>query len=62
MNTLQPTVPQWSARNDDAVRESPAPTGAGVQRYLWEARYGSILIEVIGDCIFVNGQLVEPAR
>ena len=33
----------------------------GVLRYVWEGRFGSMLIEVVGDKIFVNGDLVEPA-
>lgn len=32
----------------------------GVLRYVWESRYGSILVEVQGNAIFVNGQRVEP--
>ena len=32
----------------------------GVLRYVWESRYGSILIEVLGTDVFVNGQRVEP--
>lgn len=31
-----------------------------VRRYVWESRYGSILIEVLGDDVFVNGLRVEP--
>ena len=31
-----------------------------VLRYVWESRYGSILIEVSGADVFVNGQHVEP--
>ena len=31
----------------------------GVLRYLWQSKYGSILIEVVGDKTFVNGLLVE---
>ncbi len=31
----------------------------GVQRWVWESRYGPMLIEVIRDQIFVNGQRVE---
>ncbi|MBU1361988.1 MAG: hypothetical protein KKC79_12415 [Gammaproteobacteria bacterium] len=46
---------------------SDSATGAGPEsgdfgsgtRYMWESRYGPILIEVIGDDIFVNGQRVE---
>lgn len=47
---------------------SPQPTpqaalplaSFGVQRYVWESRYGPMLIEVIGSAIYVNGQPVEP--
>ena len=35
---------------------------AGVLRYVWESRYGEILIEVVGDEIFVNGSRVERTR
>ena len=34
----------------------------GVLRYVWEGKFGSMLIEVVGDKIFVNGDQVEPAR
>lgn len=33
----------------------------GVQRHVWESRFGSMLIEVRGGQIFVNGSLVERA-
>ena len=32
----------------------------GVQRYVWEGRFGAMLIEVKGGVVFVNGQRVEP--
>ena len=32
----------------------------GVQRYVWESRFGNILIEVVGEQSFVNGERVEP--
>jgi hypothetical protein len=35
---------------------------AGVLRHVWESRYGEILIEVVGDEVFVNGCRVERAR
>lgn len=34
----------------------------GVQRYVWEGRFGAMLIEVIDGRVFVNGGAVEPAR
>ncbi len=33
----------------------------GVLRYVWESRFGPILIEVIGDEVFVNQERVDPA-
>lgn len=31
----------------------------GEQRYIWESRFGPILIEIVGGSIFVNGSQVE---
>jgi hypothetical protein len=46
-------------RADD--QQSALPRASkGVLRYVWESRYGSILIEVSGTDVFVNGQRVEP--
>jgi hypothetical protein len=33
----------------------------GVLRYVWEGRFGFMLIEVRGGQVYVNGGLVEPA-
>jgi hypothetical protein len=33
----------------------------GVQRHVWESRFGTMLIEVRGGQIFVNGSRVELA-
>lgn len=30
-------------------------------RYVWESRFGDILVEVRSGQVFVNGQQVEPA-
>jgi hypothetical protein len=32
----------------------------GVQRFVWESRWGAMLIEVVDERMFVNGMLVEP--
>jgi hypothetical protein len=45
-------------RRDDQQGELPFDT-EGVLRYVWEGRYGSILIEVIEQQVYVNGRLVE---
>ena len=33
----------------------------GVLRYVWESRFGPMLIEVRGGQVLVNGAVVEPA-
>jgi hypothetical protein len=49
------------------IRPEPSPqldlplAADGVQRHVWESRFGTMLIEVHGREIFVNGSLVEPA-
>lgn len=32
----------------------------GVQRWVWQSRFGPMLIEVIDGVPYVNGQRVEP--
>lgn len=34
----------------------------GVLRYVWESRFGPMLIEVIDGKVFVNGEKVTPAQ
>jgi ATP-dependent Zn protease len=43
----------------DAQRALELAT-AGVARWVWESRYGPMLIEVAGGEVFVNGDRVEP--
>ena len=52
----------------DAAEQAASPAQprldldpAGVQRIVWESRYGPILIEIVGDRVLVNGQPVESA-
>ena len=45
---------------DDPQARLPLAT-EDVLRYVWEGKFGSMLIEVVGDKIFVNGKPVEPA-
>ena len=46
---------------DPAQPELPLAS-AGVQRWLWNGKFGPMLIEVVGERVFVNGQSVEPHR
>jgi hypothetical protein len=43
-----------------ADQQAELPLGAeGVLRYVWEGRFGAMLIEVIDQQVYVNGQVVE---
>jgi hypothetical protein len=45
----------------EATPQASLPLAAeGVQRFVWEHRFGSMLIEVDGDEVRVNGELVQP--
>ncbi len=46
---------------DDAQPSLPLASD-GVRRWAWQGRWGAMLIEVVGDEVFVNGQRVEPHR
>ena len=65
-----PTNPTPSTRSTPAVPEvvigqaddaqPPLPLASdGVLRWVWRSRYGEMLIEVMGDEVFVNGQRVH---
>jgi hypothetical protein len=55
-----PVYSETLLRRDDDAQAPLALATSGVQRYVWESRFGEILIEVVGDSAFVNGQRVEP--
>jgi hypothetical protein len=45
----------------DPFEEPQLPLATeGVQRYVWEGRFGAMLIEVKQGSAYVNGQRVEP--
>ena len=45
----------------DAFEEPQLPLATeGVQRYVWESRFGAMLIEVREGSAYVNGQRVDP--
>lgn len=52
-------APEVLLRADDTQAALPLAT-EGVLRWVWESKYGAILIEVIEGRVFVNGELVEP--
>jgi hypothetical protein len=53
-------LPEVLLRHDGDQQAALPLASEGVLRYLWDSRYGAILVEVLGDEIFVNGQRVEP--
>lgn len=59
-----PTFYEVLLRSDHAD-STPEPelnlATEGVLRYVWESSFGPILIEVIGDEIYVNREKVDPA-
>lgn len=52
-------APEVLLRADQTQSTLPLAT-EGVLRWVWESKYGAILIEVIEDRVYVNGELVEP--
>lgn len=66
MHTREPTGADRPFRPDvilspDEQVEPSLPLGSdGVQRWVWRSRFGEVLIEVVGEQVFVNGQRVTP--
>jgi hypothetical protein len=44
----------------DDVQPSLPLASEGVRRWVWQSKFGAILIEVVGPDVFINGQRVEP--
>lgn len=59
MSTLTPEIHVCSSSPDEPLL--PLATD-GVLRYVWHGKFGDMLVEVLGDGVFVNGQRVEPVR
>ena len=57
-----PILPEVLARRDASSQADLPLASEGVLRYVWESRFGSILIEVKGNRTYVNGQPVVPAE
>ena len=55
---LSPTIDVAVGRVDDA--QAPLPLASdGVLRWVWQSKFGDILIEVVGNDIFVDGKPVQ---
>lgn len=57
-----PLLPEVLLRTANEGQAALPLATEGVLRYVWDGRYGSILIEVVGEAIFVNGKRVERHR
>jgi hypothetical protein len=55
-----PLHPEVLLRREPAQPEL-ALASEGVQRYVWESKFGEMLIEVKEGRVYVNGSLVEPS-
>ena len=57
-----PLIPAILARPGPADASDAAPTAsADAVQYVWQSRFGPMLIEVRGGRVYVNGRVVEPA-
>ena len=55
-----PLLPEVLARREASPQADLLLTAEGVLRYIWESKFGDMLIEVQDGRSFVNGQAVEP--
>lgn len=56
-----PLQPEVLTRRDASPQTELQLAAEGVLRYVWEGRFGTMLIEVREGRIYVNGSLVESA-
>jgi hypothetical protein len=54
--------PEVLARRERIVQADLPLATEGVLRYVWESRFGSMLIEVRGGKAYVNGEAVASAE
>jgi hypothetical protein len=54
-----PLLPEVLTRRDATPQTELQLAAEGVLRYVWEGRFGSMLIEVREGRVYVNGSLVE---
>ena len=56
-----PLLPEVLTRISRSPQADLPLATEGVLRYMWESRFGPMLIEVRDGRAFVNGQVVEPS-
>ena len=57
-----PLLPEILVRRGHPPQADLPLAVEGVLRYVWESRFGAMLIEVKDGRAYVNGQAVEPAE
>jgi hypothetical protein len=57
-----PAPPEVLAKPDVGLQAEPPAAAEGALRYVWESRFGPMLIEVRAGRAYVNGQPVEPSE
>jgi hypothetical protein len=57
-----PLHPEVLRLREESQQEALPLATEGVQRYVWESRFGSMLIEVVDGAAYVNGDRVECIR
>jgi hypothetical protein len=55
-----PLLPEVLRLREPSPQDTLPLETEGVQRYVWESRFGAMLIEVVDGIAFVNGQRVDP--
>lgn len=56
-----PLLPEILVRQQPSPQEDLPLAAEGVLRYVWESRFGPMLIEVKEGRVYVNGQAVQLA-
>ena len=57
-----PVAPEALASRDVRLQTDPPLAVDGALHYLWESRFGTMLIEVRAGRTYVNAQPVEPTE
>ena len=54
-----PLLPEVLRLREDSAQEALPLATEGVQRFVWESRFGPMLIEVVDGVAYVNGKRVD---
>jgi hypothetical protein len=56
-----PLIPEVLRRRDETPQADLPLATEGVVRYVWENKFGEMLIEVVDGVVYVNGDRIEPS-